>query len=172
MSLFNTFNFESSGNTEHDVQLNDSTEIIESIHYLSGAALRKIKIYTPNLEYSIYANDIFKQKPLSFVRGNRHAQIKILSAETSAVLQRGHQLIPLTQRLPSSIQIRLTPEEYQIPNISFFIIDQSDFIYKSNYTKQSALLSKCKQRTNKLIIFFNLCWIQATQDPHSKIIRI
>jgi len=172
MQLFNSTNFEQQGNTENDIQLNNNDEICESIIQLSSNALKSIKIFTPDLEHHLYNNDNVRKILLDFTRGNRHAQIQILAADTDSAIRQGHQLIRLAQQITSSMQIRITPEEYQNENMSFLLIDQSHFIFKSDITKSKAISSNCKQRANKLLDFFTLTWEQATQDLKTKRIRI
>ncbi len=172
MSIFNTTSFVRQGNTENDIQLSSTDEISESVIHLSTTALRSIKIFTPDLEHKLYDNELFRQTLLSFCRGNRHAQIQILAADTSSAIHYGHQLIRLTQQLTSSMQIRNTPEEYQSTGISFLLIDRSSFIFKADSTKNTALESDCKHRTNRLVEFFTPAWEQAMQDPQTQRLRL
>jgi len=170
MSLINTTNFERQGNTEKDIPIDNLEQTQEEILSLTETALRSIKIFTPNLEQELYNNDPFREALLNFCRGNRHAQVQILSAVTSHGVQYGHQLIRLARNITSSMQIRNTPEEYQEEKISFILIDKSSFIFKQDYTKQYALKSECKNRAIKLYEIFTAIWEQAEQDPQTKTI--
>jgi len=172
MSLINTTNFERQGNTENDVLIDSTKQTREAILRLTETALRSIKIFTPNLERELYNNDSFREVLLSFCRGNRHAQIQLLSADTSQAIQYGHQLIRLAKNITSSMQIRNTPVEYQEAQISFILIDKSSFIFKQNHTKQHALKSDCKNRAKKLYEIFTSVWEQAEQDPQTKTINL
>jgi len=172
MQLFNSTNFEHQGNTDNDTQLNNNDEICESTIQLSSNALKSIKIFTPDLEHHLYSSDNFRKNLLDFTRGNRHAQVQILVTDTDSAMRQGHQLIHLAQQITSSMQIRITPEEYENENISFLLIDQSNFIFKADITKSKAINSNCKQRANKLLDFFTLVWEQAKPDSQSQRLNI
>jgi len=165
MPVFDSTNFENKGNTDNDIHLNNAEDVCESIINLSSTALRNIKIFTPDLEQQLYNCDYFRKNILNFVRGNRHAQIQVLVSNSELAVKQGHQLIRLSQQLTSAITIKITPEEYQHPNISFMLIDQKYFIFKPNYAQPNALNSSCKFRADKLNDFFILSWEQAKKDP-------
>jgi len=168
MPLFNTKDFEQQGNPEKDIHLQDTEEVNKAIIQLSENALRSIKIFTPDLEHKLYDNDNFREALLNLVRGNRHANIQILVADISHAVQHGHQLIRLAQKLSTAMQIKITPEEYTETNISFILIDQSDFIFKANNTNIEAIQCNCKNRANKLLEYFTPAWDQAEISPHSQ----
>lgn len=164
MSIFDINNFERSGNTDKDIRLDSSEDAVKSINEITNNALRTIKIFTPDLQRDLYDNDDFRDNLLKFVRGNRHAQIQVLVTNSSFAIQQGHRLIRLAQQLTSAMQIRVTPEDYQETRMAFMLVDQSDFIFKSDSTTGKALHSSCKHRGNKLIEFFTPAWDQAEFD--------
>ena len=172
MSLLNTTNFERQGNTENDLYLESTEDIQQTIIDLSENALKSIRIFTPDLEHELYNNDKFRQKILQLSRGNRHAQVQILVADSTQARNQGHRLLRLSQQITSVMQIRLIPEEYKELNISFILVDQSNFIYRTPASKQPALYSSCKNRINKLQEFFTSIWEHAEQDPNTQSFHI
>ena len=168
MPLFNTKDFEQQGTPDKDIRLHDTQEVTKAIIKLSESALKSIKIFTPDLEHKLYDNDNFRETLLNFARGNRHANIQILVADISHAVQHGHQLIRLAQKISTAMQIKITPEEYTETNISFILIDQSDFIFKSNSNNVNAIQCNCKNRANKLLEYFTPAWNQAETTPHSQ----
>ena len=168
MSIFNTTNFERQGNTDNDLHLKSTEEVCSTILSLSSGALRSIKIFTPDLEPQLYDNDVFRKNLLNFARGNRHATIQILVADTTPAIRYGHRLIRLAQQLTSAMQIRNIPEEYKDIPISFILIDQSSFLYRADGSTHNGLQSVCKHRANKLQELFTPAWEQAEQDPQTQ----
>ena len=168
MSIFDVASFERQGNTEHDIHFDNSEGVSNAICQIADSALRTIKIFTPNLEKDLYDNECFREVLLKFARGNRQAQIQILATDTTTAIHHGHRLIPLAQQIPSSMEIRNTPEDYQDTSISFILIDQSSFIFKPDHASKDAIQSECKHRANKLQEFFTPAWEQAEQDPHTR----
>jgi len=172
MQHFNTLNFEHQGNTENDLHLQSTEEVGEAIINLSASALRSIKIFTPDLEHTLYDTNIFRESLLNFARGNRHAQVQVLVSDISFSVQRGHRLLRLAQQLTTAMKIKITPEDYLDTNISFIQVDQTGFIFKKDSTKPHAIYSNCKNRSNKLLEFFTPAWEQAEQAPQSQQIHI
>jgi len=170
--MFNTTNFERQGNSEKDIQLEDNEQTREAIIEISETALRSIKIFTPDLEHRLYDNELFIKNLLNFVRGNRHAQIQILVSDTSHSIRYGHRLLRLAQKLTSAMKIKITPEEYRIARISFLQVDQTDFIFKHDYSKKIAIQSSCKSRNIKLHELFNPAWEQAEDALNSKTLNL
>jgi len=168
MAAFDFTNFERKGNTESDIQLSSAKEISAAVIQATEITLRTIKIFSPDLEAEIYNNDEFRKKLLAFTQGNRHAKIQILVDDISSALQSGHKLIGLAQQLSSIITIKDTPIDFQGTNISFILFDQSEFIFKPNKNLQTAIFSRCKNRSNKLHEFFMLVWDQAEQNSHTR----
>ncbi|MCW9048305.1 MAG: hypothetical protein OQK46_09540 [Gammaproteobacteria bacterium] len=172
MSIFNTTDFERQGNIENDLLFESNEETCKAILTLSENTLRSLKIFTPDLEHKLYDNDQFIKNILSFVRGNRHAQVQILVSDISHSIKYGHRLLRLAQQLSSAMQIRITPEEYKETTISFIQLDQSNFIFKPDSSKQLAIQANCKNRSNSLLEFFTPAWDQAEKSPQSQIFHI
>jgi hypothetical protein len=172
MSLFDSTNFERHGNTENDIHLDNIEDIQETVTQLTSAALKNIKIFTQDLEHNIYNDELIKQNLLKFTRDSRHAKIQILVSDLTESLHYGHRLIQLSQQLTSAMEIRNTPEDYQGTGIAFILIDQSSFVFKPDNSKQEAIYSSCKYRSNKLVDFFTPAWEQAQQNQHTRRLSI
>lgn len=172
MSIIDFTNFERQGNIKNDIQLDSLEDIRESAITLSSSALRTVRIFTPDLEPLIYNHDEIRNNLLAFSRGNRHAKIQLLVDDIQTALHQGHRLIQLAQQLTSAMTIKLTPEDYQHNKISFMLVDQSKFIFRSKQNSQRAIYSECKHRSGKLLELFTPAWEQAQQDIQSRRISI
>jgi len=172
MAAFDFTNFERKGNTENDIRLNSAEEISDAVIQATENTLRTIKIFTPDLEAEIYNNDDFRKQLLTFTQGNRHAQIQILVNDISTALQSGHKLIGLAQQLSSIVTIKDTPADYLGTHISFILFDQAGFIFKPDNTSHSAILSSCKNRSNKLHEFFTAIWEHAEININTKRVNL
>lgn len=168
MKIFNTSNFLIQGNIENDEALESVEDSAKKVISLANSALRSIKIFTAELQPSLYNRETIKKCFLNFLRGNRHAQIQILISDSTLALQCGHHLIHLAQELPSKVEIRITPEDYRNTGMSFLLLDNRGFIYQAD----QAIYSTCKYRANKLLDFFTPAWEQAEQDPQTRRVRI
>jgi len=172
MPILNTTNFERQGNTDNDLYLLSIEDIRQTIIDLSENALKSIKIYTPDLEHELYDNEALRKNILKLSRGNRHAQVQLLVADSTQARNQGHRLLHLSQQITSVMKIKLVPEEYKDINISFILVDQSSFVYRTTNSKQPALYSSCKNRIHKLQDFFTSVWEYAEQDPGTQSFHI
>ena len=140
---------------------------------MSKQALRKIQIFTPDLEANIYDNDDFKKNLLTMVRGNRYAQIQILACETTSATHRGHSLIRLAHELTSSIEIRIATEEYQQRSIAFMLVDNKGFVFRPDIKNNIGIYNQdCKYRSKILSEIFTFAWTHAELDPLSRRLSI
>jgi len=93
-------------------------------------------------------------------------------SDISQALQQSHPLILLAQKLTTTIKIKTVSEEYKEINCSFILFDQSHFIFKRDYLRQTAFQANNKNRADKLLDFFNMAWEQAQLEIDAKQIFI
>ena len=172
MANYDFTNFERQGNIENDTQLGSLQETSEFVIKNTENTLRTIKLFTPDLEPEIYNNDKFRKAMLDFTRGNRHAQIQILTKDITNAFNNGHMLISLAQQLPSILIIKDIPKENQGTSNSFILFDQSNFIYKPDATSHEAISSSCKKRSERLNEFYTTIWEHAEQNGDTRQLRI
>ena len=140
---------------------------------MTQLALKTIRIFSPDMEATVYDNEEFTKSLLLLVRGNRHAQIQILTFETSSAINHGHALLRLAHELTSTLEIRIPAEEYQQTSAAFMLIDTKAFVYRANVKDYNGIYSKdCKYRSQKLSEIFTNAWEHAEVDPQSKRLNI
>lgn len=172
MSLFDFNNFERIGNIDNDIQMNSIEEVNNNFINLTEKSIRKIQIYTPDLEHTLYSRENIRKSLLGFIRENYHAEIQILVDDIDITAQEGHLLIPLAQQISSSVTIKETPVDYLGSNIAFAIFDKTSFIYRPDRHNFYAITSTCKMRANKLIEFFVPAWEHAEVSKYSRQLSI
>jgi len=77
---------------------------------LASTARRYLDILSPALDSQVFDNDVLASAMTAVVRQTRDSRIRILVADAEAVTSRGHRLLTLARRLPSSIHLRHLPE--------------------------------------------------------------
>ena len=153
------------GNTDEDVVLNSMIEIQENILLIINQSLRKLKIFTPNMESNIYDNQLIEESLLAFARGNRHANIQILVQDIDEAIHYGHALIRLSQKLTSSMEIRAFTDNSMSERHSYIVSDNAAFLYRGDYQKDKGLMNlNCKHRNEALTELFDTGWRQAEQE--------
>jgi len=77
---------------------------------LASTARRHLDILSPALDARVFDNDTLVSAITAVVRQTRHARVRILVGDAEAVTSRGHRLLTLARRLPTSIHFRHLPE--------------------------------------------------------------
>lgn len=169
MSIFDIPDFEKHGNNDEDTHLTDLEGIQKSVLEICSHATRKILILSPDLESSIYNNETFTKTLLDFIRGNRHASVKILIADSSKAVKNGHAVLRLSQQLTTAIEIKKLAEEFHDTTTGFIVVDNSSFLYKPDIRIHEGIYNpNCKFRTEKLSEIFTSIWEQSEQDLQTK----
>lgn len=77
---------------------------------LASTARRHLDILSPALDAQVFDNDALVSAMTALVRQTRDSRVRILVGDAEAVTSRGHRLLTLARRLPSSIHLRHLPE--------------------------------------------------------------
>lgn len=77
---------------------------------LANSARRYLNILSPALDPLVFDNSDLVSAISTLVRHSRDARIRILVSDAGAVTSRGHRLLSLSRRLPSSVHLRHLPE--------------------------------------------------------------
>ncbi|RYG03780.1 MAG: hypothetical protein EOO07_31565 [Chitinophagaceae bacterium] len=93
---------------------------------------RSIAILSRNLDEHIYGTNEVVQALSNFVRSSRNAQVQLLVKDTKSVVEIGHKLAKLHQRLPSKILLRKLTVEPQDTEMGFMLCDTNTLLYKND----------------------------------------
>lgn len=77
---------------------------------LTVTARRHLDILSPALDSKVFDSDALASAMTALVRQTRDSRIRILVGDAEAVTSRGHRLLTLSRRLPSSMEFRHLPE--------------------------------------------------------------
>jgi len=108
-----------------------------SIHLLSQAK-RDICIYSLELESWLYDNDETYQYCKDFLLAHERNRLRILLCDTSRIIQSGHRLLPLAQRLHSRCEIRLVNNEHHFADNYWLTVDQQALLLRRADTEKQA----------------------------------
>jgi len=99
---------------------------------LLNQSRRKIAILSSELDEEIYGSDEFIHTISSFVRASRYAQVQILVKHTKPIIDTGHKLAKLHQRLSSKILFRKLTVEPNNAEMGFMLCDTNALLYKND----------------------------------------
>lgn len=145
------------------LQLNGINEIKYTIADIAQTALHSMLIYTPDLEAKLYDNERFKEAITRLVLEHSSTYIHILVSNTARAAKRGHRLIELYRRFPSSVKIRkLKPEFKPNQREAFIIIDRARIVYRPIFRESMGLVrfsasSLCRSKES----LFDDLWVRS-----------
>ena len=94
-----------------------------AINRMAQQTVRNIKIFTQELDHELYDHVGFLQIASAVCRQRKNCTIQVLLKNPEKATRFGHRLVELQKRLPSSIEIRGVPAEYEEANDEFLIVD-------------------------------------------------
>lgn len=113
--------------------------LLDSLHDFQEQSLklltqarRSIAILSHDLDAPIYGTPEFVQAISNFVRNSRNAQVQILVKDTNPLVESGHNLAKLHQRLSSKILLRKLTVEPQNTDMGFMLCDTNVLLYKND----------------------------------------
>lgn len=99
------------GQTAERLAVTTEAEARDGITALAAQARASLYIQSALLAPAIYATTAFTTAIADLARAHRWSQVRLLVSDADALINRGHRLITLAQRLSSYIEIRkLDPE--------------------------------------------------------------
>lgn len=168
--------------TSKDLYLLDNTQDLRKHALaLAGSGRRQLKILSQRLDPILYDNDNFASAVSLLARYHRSSSVQILVKDTKHLIERGHSLIRLAQRLPSKVEIRLLRQEArQEPDnnaMGFMLVDSDGLLYINN---DSAQLSETRGFANyaaapemkNLNEVFQRLWQCSEADPNLRQLKL
>lgn len=111
------------GESEENIELTTADENRDVALELVRQAEREVYIVSYDLDAPVFSNEAFIEALSSFVRNKRRAHAQILLQQPNKVVKLGHRLIPLAQRLSSSIHIHRPGPEHRDYLETFMVVD-------------------------------------------------
>jgi hypothetical protein len=95
-------------------------------------ARRTIAILSRELDEAVYGSDEFVHALSTFVRSSRYAQVQILVKNTKPIIDTGHKLAKMQQRLSSKILLRKLTLAPDNSDMGFMLGDKNALLYKND----------------------------------------
>ncbi|HVK98248.1 MAG TPA: hypothetical protein VM553_00475 [Dongiaceae bacterium] len=111
------------GESTGTILLESADDFRCAINRMAEQAVRSVRIFTQELDHDLYDHPDFLEIASSVCRQRRNCTLQILLKNADKASRLGHRLVELQKRLPSSIEIRSLPEEYEETNDEFFLVD-------------------------------------------------
>ena len=137
----------------------------ELILSLAKNAHRQICILGRNIDQTLFDNTDFINYASELARRSPTTEIKIIVRETLSNVQHGHRLIPLAQRLTSSVHVRNTAKQHHNLQQTLLIIDDYGYLICPLYSRYEGRCSfDDRLETRNLQHLFDQVWDAGTPD--------
>lgn len=109
--------------------------------------------------------DIIKNRLIDHPR----MQLRVLVDDSQSSIRRSHRLLPLIQKLTSSIEVRLTPSRFTQPAYLALIVDETGYLRcLNNQRYQGRASMHAPLEAHELKMQFQQIWDEAVPDPATR----
>lgn len=128
-------------------------------------ASREICILSPDLDHRAFDDRDFAEALSALARRSRQSRVRILVSDYRPMVQRGHRLLALARRLPSSILLQQLNEHPDWKGETLVIKDRSGVLCKPAESDKAAFCEPdSRARTERYLELFNELWRHSA--PH------
>lgn len=153
------------GETTDLFHLHNAEEHLIHAASMLRQAKRDLALFTLDLDPNVYDQEAFLEGFKALALRSRFTRIRILLQDNALVLQRGHRLVELAQRLPSIIEIRRPGEEYLNYPENFLLVDDCGYLHrKGAESYQGIACYHNRHRVNRLQVLFDEAWEYGTPE--------
>jgi hypothetical protein len=97
---------------------------------LCDSASRYLRILSPTLDRDVFDNAQLCDAISKLARRSRHSDIRILVNNSRPIVEHGHRLLTLAQRIPSLIKIQILSAHPQMNDDTMVIRDLDGLLFK------------------------------------------
>ena len=160
-----------------DLQLGETSgpHVIDGIEQIGQASLllaqqtsRVLLIRANTLRQQIYERPAFVEAVKQLAIRNSRTKIRILVSDIEPIKKNGHRLVELTQRLSSSIEIRVGAKDWAGDTRSFMLADECGYVLRPRWFDLHGCTVDFNNRyeAKKLGEFFQEVWDQSQADSN------
>ena len=140
---------------------------------LATSAARYVAILSPTLDHAAFDHEELASALSALARGSRQTQVRILVANSSALVSRGHRLLNLARRIPSSVLIRRLDDHPDWNGQTLVIRDRDGVLYKPGGSGNDGFYEpSSRASTERHLELFNELWRHSVQDPNLRSISL
>ncbi len=140
---------------------------------LSTATRRTLCLFSPDLAPEVYDLPEFTDALSRIGRRHRQARVRLLVRDTRILVEQGHGLVRLAQRLPSKIALRRLTNDIETKAVAFALGDHERLVYQNDPDNYQGFQEKhAAARVKSLREIFDRAWESAEEDPRLRQLAI
>ena len=153
------------GDTNDLFHLHNADEHLIHAAAMLRQAKRDLAIFSRDLDPPVFDQALFIEAFKALALRSRFSRIRILLQENTLVLQQGHRLVELAQRLPSVIEIRQPNEDFIDHPENFLLIDDCGYLHRKSAENHGGIACyHNRHRVNRLLALFDDAWESGVPD--------
>ena len=161
------------GTTKNRYPFRTFNQCRELVDLLTMQALRRIRIWSPQLDQDLFSRLDLANCCSKLARKNAHTRIEILIHDSHTLVHHGHHLLELSRRLPSSIKIKRADEETRQSRQELVLADDRGLMVRPTEEHYQGWanfndIPAC-QRFHKQ---FERAWRAASEDPQLRVLNL
>lgn len=161
------------GVSEGNIELTTADENRDVALELVRQAEREVYIVSYDLDAPVFNTEAFSEALSAFVRDKRRAHAHILLQKPDKVVKQGHRLIPLAQRLSSSIRIHRPGPEHHDYYETFMVVDGIGYFKRQLADRYEGIASfKAPIEARDLRDLFLTIWERSAPEPQVRRLQI
>jgi len=132
---------------------------------LCRSAAREVCILSPQLDHEVFDNPELAAALLELVRAGRQTRVRILISDSRGLSGRGHRLLALARRLPSSVVIRKLVEHPDWNGQTLVLRDRDGLLFKSGDSDHNGFCETSSPASARQHLeLFEELWRYSVQD--------
>lgn len=140
---------------------------------LCTGALRYVCILSPHLEHAAFDNDALTEALGELARASSQTRVRILVSDTRQIVTRGHRLLQLARRLPSTVHMHKLAEHPDWNGETFVLRDRNGVLFKPGGSDHDAFYEPdSRASTRRHLDLFEELWRHSTQDPELRALQL
>ena len=150
------------GESHDDILLDSQEENQQAALTLASQASSSLQIFSRDLEPRIYDTPEFVEAIKQLALNHRQAKVQILIIDPDYIIKHGHQLIGLSRKLTSFMEIKKVHEDFCNNPEAFMIVDQRGLLHRKLATRYEGIANfNAVSRANDLSTYFRDAWQHA-----------
>lgn len=137
------------------------------------SASRYICILSPQLDHAAFNNSNLVDALSALARSSAQTQVRILINDSRQLVARGHQLLQLARRIPSTVQLRKLVEHPGWNNETLVIRDRDGVLYKPGDADHDAFYEPdSRSAARRHLVLFDELWRFSEEDASLRSLSI
>ena len=153
--------------------LEDCADFQQHAVTLAQNTRRHLAIFSTDLDAPVYDCDAFVSAVSALARASRYARIQLLVKDTKPLIERGHKLARLSQRLSSKITLRKLTVAPENTDMAFMLCDNDTLLYKNDDLAYSGFANyAAAAEVKRLRETFDYLWEHAESEADLHVLHI